>query len=37
MYDLPDKEGVSEIVIDEKVIEDGKSPKYVKRASKKAS
>jgi ATP-dependent Clp protease ATP-binding subunit ClpX len=37
MYDLPDKEGVSEIVIDEKVIEDGKSPKYVKKTSKKAS
>lgn len=37
MYDLPDKQDVSEIVIDEKVINDHKAPKYVKKVSKKAS
>ena len=37
MYDLPDKQDVSEIVIDEKVINDHKAPKYVKKVTKKAS
>jgi len=37
MYDLPDKQDVSEIVIDEKVINDHKAPKYVKKLAKKAS
>ena len=37
MYDLPDKQDVSEIIIDEKVINDHKAPKYVKKVSKKAS
>lgn len=29
MYSLPDKENVAEIIIDEKVINEGKEPKYV--------
>jgi len=37
MYDVPDKKDVAEIVIDEKVINDGKAPKYVKKSTKKAS
>ncbi len=37
MYDLPDKQDISEIVIDEKVINDHKAPKYIKKLSKKAS
>lgn len=37
MYDLPDKQDISEIVIDEKVINDHKAPKYVKKVTKKAS
>ena len=37
MYDLPDKQDITEIVIDEKVINDGKAPKFVKKTSKKAS
>ena len=37
MYDLPDKHEVTEIVIDEKVINDHKAPKYVKKTTKKAS
>ena len=37
MYDLPDKQDVEEIIIDEKVITDGKAPKYVKKSTKKAS
>lgn len=37
MYDIPDKHDVSEIVIDEKVINEHKTPKYVKKSAKKAS
>ena len=37
MYDLPDKQDIVEIIIDEKVITDGKAPKYVKKSAKKAS
>ncbi len=37
MYDIPDKHDVAEIVIDEKVINDGKAPKYVKKTAQKAS
>ena len=37
MHDLPDKQDITEIVIDEKVINDGKAPKFVKKTSKKAS
>lgn len=37
MYDIPDKKDVEEIVIDEKVINEGKAPKYLKKSTKKAS
>jgi len=37
MYDLPDKQDVVEIIIDDKVITEGKAPKYVKKSAKKAS
>ncbi len=37
MYDIPDKHDVSEIVIDDKVINEHKAPKYVKKTTKKAS
>ena len=37
MYDIPDKHDVTEIVIDDKVINEHKVPKYVKKVTKKAS
>lgn len=37
MYELPDKSDVAEIVIDDKVINEHKMPKYVKRTTRKAS
>ena len=37
MYDIPDKHDVSEIIIDDKVINEHKAPKYVKKTTKKAS
>jgi ATP-dependent Clp protease ATP-binding subunit ClpX len=37
MYDIPDKKDVTEIVIDEKVIKDGKNPTYVRKRNKKSA
>ncbi|MBQ2885447.1 MAG: ATP-dependent Clp protease ATP-binding subunit ClpX [Alphaproteobacteria bacterium] len=37
MYDIPDKKDVTEIVIDAKVINEGKSPTYIKKRHKKSA
>ena len=37
MYDLPDKKDVTEIVIDAKVIQEGKAPTYVRKRQKKSA
>ena len=37
MYDIPDKKDVTEIVIDEKVINDGKNPTYIRKRHKKSA
>ena len=37
MYDIPDKKDVTEIVIDAKVINEGKAPTYIKKRQKKSA
>ena len=37
MYDIPDKKDVTEIVIDAKVINDGKEPTYIKKRHRKSA
>ena len=37
MYDIPDKKDVTEIVIDAKVINEGKAPTYIKKRHKKSA
>ncbi len=37
MYDIPDKKDIVEIVVDEKVIKEGKTPTYVRKRNKKSA
>lgn len=37
MYDIPDKKDVTEIIIDAKVIQEGKAPTYVRKRQKKSA
>ncbi len=37
MYDIPDKKDIVEIIVDEKVIKEGKTPTYVRKRSKKSA
>ena len=37
MYDIPDKKDITEIVVDAKVITDGKTPTFIRKRQKKSA